>query len=240
MSNFRGLAAATELTGKDSRFAISAAWVACILGLTGIILFFAYSSRAERTITGKITLRASITTGQRNTKTGRVSNSSHQDGSTTNPENSHSAGAQSMVTTDIDTSDARGHPSLNQDPVQANTQVPTSNDPPNGSHNGSHNDAPGTSDKIPHSQHPTNKGVSHKNSSGIHASGTDVNTAPSHGLVVGPLFDGICYFFWVAIFAISCTPYHLSSSSMMFFKLSCLLNPKHAWQGTKRSANQVL
>lgn len=182
MSNFRGLAAATELTGKDSRFAISAAWVACILGLTGIILFFAYSSRAERTITGKITLRASITTGQRNTKTGRVSNSSHQDGSTTNPENSHSAGAQSMVTTDIDTSDARGHPSLNQDPVQANTQVPTSNDPPNGSHNGSHNDAPGTSDKIPHSQHPTNKGVSHKNSSGIHASGTDVNTAPSHGL----------------------------------------------------------
>ncbi|KAL8984771.1 MAG: hypothetical protein Q9205_001343 [Flavoplaca limonia] len=178
MSNVRGLGAATELTGKDSSFAINAAWAACILGLTGIILFFAYSSRAERTITGKITFGVSITTGQRGTKTGRVSNNSHQDGSTPNPETSHSAGAQPIATTEIDASDARCNPLLNQDPAQANAQVPTSNDPPNGSHN----DAPGTSDKIPQSQHPTNQGASHTNSSALHASGTDANTAPTQSL----------------------------------------------------------
>ncbi|KAL9629477.1 MAG: hypothetical protein Q9204_005247 [Flavoplaca sp. TL-2023a] len=178
MSNVRGLGAATELTSKDSRFAMNAAWVACILGLTGIILFFAYSSRAERTITGKITFGVSITTGQRGTKTGRVSNNSHQDGSPPNPETSHSAGAESIATTEMDTSDARCNPSLNQGLVQASAQVPTSNEPPNGSHN----DAPGTSDKIPQSQHLTNQGASHTNSSATHASGTDANTAPSQGL----------------------------------------------------------
>ena len=178
MSNVRGLGAATELTSKDSRFAINAAWVACILGLTGIMLFFAYMSRERKAIAGKITLRVSVTTGQRSTKISRISNGGHQDGSPPNPEISHSAGAQSIATTEIDTSDARCNPSLNQDPVQTNTQVPTSNDPPNGSHN----DALGTSDKIPQSQHPTNQGACHKNSSAIHASGANASTAPSQGL----------------------------------------------------------
>ncbi|KAL8889277.1 MAG: hypothetical protein Q9192_006042 [Flavoplaca navasiana] len=178
MSNFRGSEAATELAGKDSRFAINAAWVACILGLSGIFLFFTYMSRAKRTITGKITLRVSIATGQRGTKTGRVSNNSHQDDSVPNTETSHSAGAQSMITTDIDTSDARGHPSHTQGPVQANIQVPTSNNPPNGPHNG----APGTSDIIPQNQQPTNQGASHTNFSATHAGGINANTAPSQGL----------------------------------------------------------
>ena len=178
MSDFCGLEAAAGLTSKDSRFSINVAWVACILGFTGIILFFAYMSRERMNIAGKITIRVSVTTGQRGTNTGRVSNISHQDGSAPNPETSHSAGAQTICTTGIDNFDAQGDSAPDQDLVQANAHVSTSNNPSDGPHNG----APGTSDKLPQSQHPTHQGASHTNSGAIHAGGIDANTTPSQGL----------------------------------------------------------
>ncbi|KAI4257396.1 MAG: hypothetical protein L6R42_005692 [Xanthoria sp. 1 TBL-2021] len=174
-----------------------------ILVLTGFVLFFVYMCYKGRAAAGKLTFRASITTGLPGTGTGSVSNDGGRDGPAPNSRTSHPAGAQQPTTaTSTNISGAHRNTTQGQNSTQANAPPVTSNTTNNGASgtrgnlhqrqnqiqaiallttSNSTKGASGTHGNLPQSQTPTQQGAPQLNSSNIHAGSTDTRTGPSEG-----------------------------------------------------------
>ncbi|KAL8993676.1 MAG: hypothetical protein Q9169_006165, partial [Polycauliona sp. 2 TL-2023] len=143
-----------------------------ILGLTAIVLFFAYMCYRQRTVAGRLTVQVSITTGLPSTTEVSVLNENGRQGPAPNSNTSHTGSNQGPISNaGTDTSGA--HSNVPQD--LASTQA---GPPPVTRSSSSNNGIPGTLGSLPPTQNPTQQEASHVDPASGHTGVTNIVAVP--------------------------------------------------------------